>query len=131
MYKNRGDLGRTPTFSQTDISLSHSYKFGRDNGFKIVGDININNLFNQNIVTAINPRRWIVDAPDPNALLAAGGYTGVGDPGQFIENALGAGRLGAVYDALDTIPGNLNSIYKQPSAYQAKRNIRFGFRLVF
>ena len=39
VYTERGDLGRTEMFTQTDLTLSHSYNFGRDNKFKIVGDI--------------------------------------------------------------------------------------------
>jgi hypothetical protein len=36
----RGDLGRTPMLSQTDLSLSHKVKFGRDNRFSLAGDLN-------------------------------------------------------------------------------------------
>src|SRR5690606_29115619 len=57
VFKERGDMGRTPTYSQTNFYLSHGYKFGRDNKFKLVGDITFTNLFNQSAITSFNTRR--------------------------------------------------------------------------
>ncbi len=67
VWKKRGDMGRTPFITQTDLGLSHSYKFGRDGRFKLVGDLTVMNVFNQNTVTALNPTRWIynyITGPD-------------------------------------------------------------------
>ncbi len=131
VYSKRGDLGRTPTFSQTDFNVSHSYKFGRDSRFKLVGDITINNLWNQHAITAINPRRWLQDGP-------ANPTNGTQSSDVAFENSLIHGGQGALYDALDSFVypntadhSNKNLLYKLPSAYQGQRNIRFGFRLVF
>ena len=52
IFTKRGDLGRSPVFSQTDLSFSHKVKFGSDNRFAIIGDLNIINAFDQRIVTA-------------------------------------------------------------------------------
>ncbi|CAN5618255.1 carboxypeptidase regulatory-like domain-containing protein [soil metagenome] len=129
----RGDLGRTPTFSQSDLGLSHTYRFGRDTRFKLVGDITAVNAFNQNIVTALNPSRWTINntitGPD---VIPAYDYDapGFAFATQF-QNAILAGQGQAALAALDTQTGNRNAIYGLPSAYQAKRYIRFGFRLVF
>ncbi len=130
VYTKRGDLGRSPAFTQTDFNVSHSFKFGRDGKFKLVGDLTVNNIWNQHTVTAINPRRWIQDGPD----VSIGGEL---DDIAF-ENSVINGQAGALYDALDTFVNpnvsdgsNRNILYGQPSAYQARRSIRFGFRLVF
>ena len=139
VYTKRNDLGRTPRFSQTDLSASHTYKFGRDDRFKVVGDITMNNAFNQRTVTAINPRRFIQDGPaDPSTTFAQAAA---------FERSVAAGGQAALYNALNcrtavtctaagitpnTADGsNLNILYGLPSAQQAKRNIRFGFRFVF
>jgi hypothetical protein len=139
VYTKRGDLGRTPMLTQTDLNLSHTYKFGNDGRFKIVGDITVVNAFNQHIVTAINPRKFIQDGPD---------NPGLGEAGDIaFENSLITGHQGALYDGLnctttatcnansvtttDAKGSNLNILYGLPSAYQAQRNIRFGFRFVF
>lgn len=142
VYTKRGDLGRSPRFSQTDLSASHTYKFGRDDRFKVVADITMNNAFNQRTVTAINPRRWIQDGPaDPN------GPAPTFQQRAAFEKAVASGAQAALYNALDcntaaactaanVIPNtsngsNRNLLYGQPSAFQGRRNIRFGFRLVF
>jgi Carboxypeptidase regulatory-like domain/TonB-dependent Receptor Plug Domain len=130
VYTKRGDMGRTPTYTQTDLSLSHTYKFGTDGRFKFVGDITLNNAFNQHAVTALNPRRWIQDGPnDPNANFA--------DSVAF-EKAVAAGQKASFYDALDTYVNpntsngsNKNILYGLPSSFQGQRNLRFGFRFVF
>jgi hypothetical protein len=44
----RGDLGRTPTYTQTDVLLQHAFRFG---GQRITVGLNILNLFDQDIVT--------------------------------------------------------------------------------
>ncbi|MEZ5346871.1 MAG: hypothetical protein R2681_15095 [Pyrinomonadaceae bacterium] len=47
----RGDMGRTDFYTQTDFAIRHRYKFGRDNRFTFVAEMDITNLFNQNAVT--------------------------------------------------------------------------------
>ena len=141
VWKQRGDLGRTPMFTQTDINVSHSYRFGRDNRFRIVADITATNVFNENNVTALNPQRWFDNhiyeenfVTEYMNCYTGAGVCGYDVPGfqystQFM-NAILNGQGASFISDLD-VPGNLNQIYGQPSAFQAKRNIRFGFRLVF
>jgi hypothetical protein len=131
VWKKRGDMGRTPVLTQTDLGLSHSYKFGRDNKFKLVGDITAVNAFNQNTVTAFNPQRWIynyITGPDviPNYDYNAPGFAFA----TAFQNAVLTGKAATAINALDAAQ-NRNAIYGQPSAYQAKRYVRFGFRLIF
>ncbi|MBE7515336.1 MAG: TonB-dependent receptor [Chloracidobacterium sp.] len=131
VFTKRGDMGRTPVYSQTDFSMSHTYKLGRDGKYKITGDFTIGNLWNQHAVTALNPRRWIQDGPnDP-------GLGTFADTIAF-EKAIATGAMGPFYDALDTFNNpntadgsNRNILYGRPSAYQGRRSFRFGFRFVF
>jgi hypothetical protein len=53
VYVNgRGDMGRTPVFSQTDLYLYHQIRVTERKSVKI--DMNISNLFNQSTVTNKN-----------------------------------------------------------------------------
>lgn len=49
IFTKRGDLGRSPTFSQTDFNITPRYRFGRDNRFTVVGDLNFLNLFDSSL----------------------------------------------------------------------------------
>ena len=53
LLKGRGDLGRSDFFTQTDFAVRHRYKFGRDNRFTLVGEVDVLNLFNQNATTNV------------------------------------------------------------------------------
>jgi len=131
VWKERGDMGRTPAFSQTDLSLSHSYKFGRDGRFKIVGDITATNAFNENNVTALNPQRWLVNDIAPESVLPDYDYN---EPGfawaTAFQNAVLRGEAANALADLDDA-SNRNIVYGLPSSYQAKRYLRFGFRFIF
>jgi hypothetical protein len=131
VWKQRGDLGRTEMFTQTDLSLSHTYKFGRDNKYSIVGTITADNAFNEANVTALDPQRWVDNFIDieqfaPGCNFAADGFNCMSTAQNAVINGAGA----AAANALDeTSTRNIN--YGNPSAYQGRRNIRFGFRFVF
>lgn len=131
VWKKRGDMGRTEMFTQTDLGLSHSFKFGSDGKFKLVGDVTLTNAFNENNVTALNPQRWLNDVITGPDVVPGYDYDapGFAFATQF-QNAILSGGGAAALTALDTTD-NRNIIYGQPSAYQAKRNVRFGFRLIF
>ena len=88
----RGDLGRSPVFSQTDFSATHRYRFGRDNRFTMAFDVNFLNLFDQATVTGIyttlNPSTAPVNAAALGLLLPNG------DPDQVrYANGLPAERF--------------------------------------
>jgi outer membrane receptor protein involved in Fe transport len=46
----RGDLGRTPTFSQTDLLVQHTFGLGK---YRLNVNANVLNLFDQDIVTGV------------------------------------------------------------------------------
>jgi hypothetical protein len=125
----RGDLGRTPTFSQTDFNITHRYRFGRDNRFTLVGDLNFLNLFDQKIVTglftSISTTQSVITGPT----------FGFPNNGVAFTNALTSGSLltqiNTYLNGTATVLNRKDSRYKQPSAFQDPRSVRFGFRLLF
>ncbi|MEQ1921698.1 MAG: TonB-dependent receptor [Pyrinomonadaceae bacterium] len=133
VWKGRGDMGRTGMLSSTDLGLSHTYKFGRDTKYKIVADITSTNVFNQNAVTSLNPQRWIDPIITGPSVVPGYDYNATGFVwATALQNAIlnGSPAAAAALAALDA-PANRNQVYGLPSSYQAKRNVRFGFRFIF
>ena len=136
----RGDLGRTPTYYQTDFTVSHKYKFGRDNRFAMVGDITLTNAFNNNSVISLYTTKFtqnntisgvsIDPCYNPDGDLNPGCTTAH----PLLTPALNAvlnGQIGPQIAALQTSSNPISVLYGKPSGYQAPRYIRFGFRFIF
>lgn len=126
----RGDLGRSDTFSQTDFSVSHKYKFGRDNKYGIAVNLNIINLFDQETVQGIYTDK-------SNASIYAGGttFTDVGCAAGDFPCLLGKFNRGDLYsyinNAIATNPTGIDQRYGQANSFQGARQVRFGFRFFF
>lgn len=122
----RGDLGRTPVFSQTDLNLTHRYRFGHDDKLTFAVDFNVLNLFDQSTVTAIytvmNPSTAQINGPAlgfPNTTTGyANGYTS-------------GTLLNAILARIASQPDRSDIRYKMPYLYQSPRTVRFGFRILF
>jgi len=132
IFTQRGDLGRTPTFYQTDMAFSHKYKFGRDNRFTLVGDLNFINFFDQKIVTSLQTGLTGVTL-SPSSF----GFVN-GDGSTNYVGGINAYNSGSLKSAIDTyLQGTstaLNrklSTYGMVNGYQGPRSVRFGFRLLF
>jgi hypothetical protein len=131
IFTKRGDLGRSPTFTQTDFNITHRYRFGADNRFTIAGDINFLNLFDQAAVTNVfvvkNVSTAVITGPILNL--------GFPNNGIAFTNAYTAGSLLAPINTF--FEGNATNLnrkdarYGQPNTYQSPRGVRFGFRLLF
>lgn len=118
----RGDLGRTETFTQTDFSVSHKYRFGRDNRFTMVGDLNILNLFDEANVTSIYGLQSSVTLSPATFQLNE-----VDGANAFTSGAL----LSRINANLASAINRTDSRYRQPNGFQGPRSVRFGFRLLF
>lgn len=124
IFLGRGDLGRSPVYSQTDLSLTHRYRFGGENRFTLAASLNFLNLFDQATVTGIYTTMNPSSAPVNAAALGlsnvayANGYTG----GTLLPAILA--RIASQADRSDLR-------YKQPFLYQSPRGVSFGFRLLF
>lgn len=125
ILNGRGDLGRTPWFSQTDLGLRHKYKFGADNRFTLVSTVDILNLLDQD--TTIGRSETITTT----GLTAANiGMPPGLDPLQqeaLYQRQAFAGAANAYINA-----NNLRALtFNMDNAFQGPRSVRFGFRLQF
>jgi carboxypeptidase family protein/TonB-dependent receptor-like protein len=118
----RGDLGRTPMFSQTDLLVQHSFRVSGDK--KIQLEMTVLNLFNQRTVLdkGVNADRVNRTGAIP---LAPGFYTEAAfynhqlDFNQLIQSAFAAGRMTA------------DPRFNQPSSFQTPLQARFGVKFTF
>jgi len=137
IFTKRGDLGRSPMFTQTDFAVSHKYKFGRDNRFTLVGDLNFLNLFDEDNVLGVAASKSAVTLQPSTT--AAFGTTYVNPDGStnYVAgiNAWNSGALlsqiNTFYQGTPTVLNRTNSTYGQANSFQGPRSVRFGFRLLF
>ncbi len=124
IFLGRGDLGRSPVFSQTDLSVTHRYRFGQDNRFTMAFDLNFLNLFDQATVTGIyttlNPSTAPVNA-------GALGLTQVA----YANGLTGGTQFDRILARIASQPDRSDIRYKLPFLYQLPRTVRFGFRFIF
>ena len=134
ILNGRGDLGRTEMFSQTDLSLNHRYKFGRDGRFTLEAYIDFINLFDED--NAIQVYNSISTADIRASNLAANGCTTCGSEAAVfntIFNGPGIRQYVVNYlnNASTPIASRQYNAYGQPISFQDPRNVRFGFRVFF
>jgi len=131
ILNGRGDLGRTEMFTQTDLGLQHRYRFGRDNRFAMVFNVNIQNLFDERNVVDIY--RLLTDADAAgNALVDISGENlGFASTTAAINAATSTGVGTQINSYLSTDPTLKDPRYGKPRGFQGARNVRFGFRLIF
>jgi len=137
----RGDLGRTPTFSQTDINFSHRYKFGRDNKYGVAFDFNVINLFNQGIPLAFNQNKtsgyFALDQTDVVAsgdtVAATNILTSTGVLTQYSAAVTAWAANGGPFGAPPAVPAAwaVNQGFNRPITFQEPRSVRLGFRFLF
>ncbi|CAN5511413.1 TonB-dependent receptor [soil metagenome] len=124
IFYHRGDLGRSPVFSQTDFSVTHRYKFGKDTRYVMAFDLNFLNLWDQATVTGIYPTmNTLASRPNDAGL----GLTPVQYANQYTTGAL----LQTILTRIAASPDRPDIRYKSPQLYQSPRTVRFGFRFMF
>jgi hypothetical protein len=125
VLNRRGDLGRTERFTQTDLAISHKYRFGRDNRVTLTMDLDVLNAFNENNVISVFET------------ISSRGITFGADDLNLTSDTLRAIQLFQTQNLSDRITPFLNNAtdldprFRQPSAFQAPRSVRFGFRVLF
>jgi hypothetical protein len=130
----RGDLGRTPMFTQTDLNLTHRVRFGNDNRFTVAFDFNVINVFNEANKLAFNQNKssayFALDQTD----VVASGDTAAA------TNILTSSGVLSQYSAAVTkfatdngVPAAwaTNLAFGNPISFQEPRQVRFGFRFLF
>jgi hypothetical protein len=118
---------RTPWYAQSDLSVSHNYKFAEAKA--ITFTVTAGNIFNKRAVTAVNEQ--IDSAFSPNFINPGGSIVFAGAPAYsayehpFNISALmnTAGPTGG--------PFTVNSQYGKPYLFQQPRNIGLGLRFTF
>jgi hypothetical protein len=125
-FNGRGDMGRTPMFTQTDFSVTHKYKFGRDGRFGLAVNLNLINLFDQKTTTRLYTDYSGINVFNFYGSCAAGDY-----PCEL--NAFNRGeRYGLIQNAIDARPlDGVDARYGLADQFQGPRNVRFGFRFTF
>lgn len=133
----RGDLGRTPVFTQTDLSFTHKYKFGRDNRFTLAFDLNILNIFNEANVLGFDTNEHNPSWYDFDYSLVGSDYvsatnflTSNGILSQVNQELTPAGCVNYSGSA-GTDNFCKNQSFRKANSFQGPRTVRFGFRLFF
>jgi hypothetical protein len=124
IFYGRGDLGRSPVYSQTDLNITHRYRFGTENRFTMAWDVTITNLFDQATLLAIYPTM--------NTTVGRVNFGTLGISAVDYANGYAAGTLlTAIETSINSRVDRIDNRYKMPQLYQDPRTIRFGFRLLF
>jgi len=134
----RGDLGRTPTFTQTDLSWTHHYRFGGEKPYEFAFDFNVLNVFNQNTVTSFTTTRYrttnTIGATDIDPTYVAATQTLIPILNKILTGQIGTQLNQLENGGLPSLTGRPNphsSLYGHPSGYQGLRNVRFALRFRF
>jgi len=141
----RGDLGRTETFTQTDINFSHKIRVGSGENKQIAFDFNIDNLFNENNVLDLFTNIAPVNLTAGSFSLP--GFTLNGSETEAIQAVFNGGLTARAVDLINrgnsgaSTCGSLGTAscaqfrqdarYLSPQTFQVPRFVRFGFRFIF
>jgi len=124
IFLGRGDLGRSPVFSQTDFNLTHRLRMGNDDRYTLAFDLNFLNLFDQRTVTGVyttmNPSSAPVNA-------AALGLSQV----NYANGLTGGTLLPAILARINSQPDRSDIRYGLPHLFQSPRTARLGVRFLF
>jgi len=121
----RGDLGRTPFYTQSDLTVAHSVRLGERTTMRL--EATALNALNQAVVvqriTQLNRAGAITETQLPLSQFF-GGY----DARKFVF----PGNTAAPYAAIYGLPsGSYRTSGAGPGGYQAPRDFRLGLRLTF
>jgi hypothetical protein len=125
----RGDLGRTPVFSQIDMYLQHDFRL--PGGHRLNVNLNIDNLFDQDTVTSYTTTPWRDSFSVPASIATTATTPGVLSPRDayllsgFDPNFLVSAMRSAGARMRD------NSLYGLPAGFQGRRQLRLGVKYVF
>lgn len=125
-YNGRGDLGRTPAFTQTDMLVAHTFNVSER--VKIKVDANVINLFNQGIVTGLTTA---LNRNGNLPLTTAQFFKGFDAVKLVNPNGTNPALITASNPTGAYPPPNINPIYQLPRNYQGIREMRIGFHLTF
>lgn len=124
ILNGRGDLGRTEAFTQTDFAIHQRIRFGSNERFAIVLDLDVLNLFNESNVLGVFDNISSVNIPAEDI--------GLSDNAPEAEAQFQrTNTRDAIVSLLNTSPGAKDARFGIANSFQAPRTIRFGFRFIF
>lgn len=134
----RGDLGRTKPFYQTDLSLTHRYSFGNDSRYTVAINLDLLNAFNNNSPTTYNTTKYrtvnTIASTDIDPTFVATTQVPTAILNKVLSGQIGTQLTQLQNGGLPSLSGRSNpvsSTYGQPSGYQGTRLVRLGFRFLF
>ncbi|REJ75279.1 MAG: hypothetical protein DWQ47_07270 [Acidobacteria bacterium] len=126
----RGDLGRTEVFTETDLAIRHTYRFGRDNRFSVEPYIEIRNIFDER--NEVGRYQLISIIAFSQQVLQAAGCDTCDSPVGVLDTIFNGGGIEQfVLAHLEANPTDRSNAYKHPWLFQAPRDVRFGFKFAF
>ncbi|NNE68594.1 MAG: TonB-dependent receptor [Pyrinomonadaceae bacterium] len=130
VLNGRGDAGRTGAFYESDLGVTHRYRFGRDNKFSMESYVEIRNIFDNR--SPIRHQQAISSSNITDTQLTAGGCTTCTDSITSFNTLFNGGGLRQYIDAYWAAnPSLLRNDYNQVISFQGGRDVRFGFRFKF
>lgn len=127
----RGDLGRTETFTQTDLAMAYRYKFGRDNRLSMQFNVDVLNAFNEaNVLGVFESIGQANFQPGDFARFGANITSRQDFDRAFFDGRITADRIVTLLNT----PGNsidYDRRYGAGQNFQGPRTVRFGFRFGF
>ena len=125
----RGDLGRTEMFTESDLSISHRYRFGRDSRFSFEPFVEIRNVFNED--NEIARQNAVSTTNITGAQLTAAGCTTCGGATATFDTLFNRGGIQQFVITSIRQTNSRRNDYNQANAFQAGRDVRFGARFRF
>lgn len=132
ILNGRGDLGRTEIFTETDLLISHRYKFGKTDNYSFEPFVVFLNLFNESNEltrqTTISSTNFISTSLASSGCTTCSTQIGVfntifnGGIRQFVQNYLNTRGVSST---------GIRNDYNQPNLFQSPRYLRFGLRVSF
>ncbi len=132
ILNGRGDLGRTETFTETDLLVSHRYKFGKNDNYSFEPFVVFLNLFNESNElarqTTISSTNFTSTTLTQSGCTTCSTQIGVfntifnGGINQFVQNYLNTRGVSSA---------GIRNDYNQPNLFQSPRYVRFGLRFSF
>jgi hypothetical protein len=126
----RGDLGRLPTTSVTDLSVNHEFKVMASHRVGLL--LNVDNLFNQDGVTNITTTPWRDSLSVPSSIASSVTTSGVlsARDNYLLNIGYDPVQLVAAMRAANTRMRD-NSLYGKPSSFQGRRALRVAVKYTF
>ncbi len=130
LYVNgRGDMGRTPIFSQTDVVLAHTFKLGEAKRLRF--EMNMQNLFNQKTATYIYNFYNRRENRSSTGMKMSGVDLRNGFDYKSLVTAAGFKKVGGVVTPIDGGIGDVDPRYGMQSdfnpGFQGRLMIKYSF----